>query len=71
MSGGTNEKSSYDDLLAEVERLRAENVRIRGLLGLDERPSDGHAHAWAPTLLTESTDQPSVDASSEAGRSTR
>ena len=37
MSGGTNEKPSYDDLLADVETLRAENVRLRGLLGLDER----------------------------------
>ncbi|MEZ5296547.1 MAG: DEAD/DEAH box helicase family protein [Ilumatobacteraceae bacterium] len=57
---------SYEDLLADVETLRAENVRLRGLLGLDERPSDGHVQAWTPTLLTEPTGHPSVDASSEA-----
>ena len=28
-----------------------ENSRLRGLLGMDERPPDGHAVAWSPTLL--------------------
>ncbi|MDQ3542748.1 MAG: DEAD/DEAH box helicase family protein, partial [Actinomycetota bacterium] len=66
MNGGTDAAASYDDLLAQVEALRAENDRLRGLLGLDERPDDGHVQAWAPTLLTEATDRPRVDASSKA-----
>jgi hypothetical protein len=64
MSGGTSDASSDDDLIAEVEDLRAENARFRGLLGLDERPDDGHTRAWAPMLLTEPADQTNVDASS-------
>ncbi|MAT03453.1 MAG: helicase, partial [Acidimicrobiaceae bacterium] len=66
MNGGTGDAVSYEDLLAELATLREENDRLRGLLGLDERPDDGHARAWAPTLLTETTEQPSVDASSTA-----
>jgi len=66
MSGGTGEAGSYGVLLAEVEVLRAENLRLRGLLGLDERTDDGHAKSWAPTLLTEQSDRPSVDAASTA-----
>lgn len=66
MNGGTDDAASYDTILAEVEALRAENGRLRGLLGLDERPDDGHARAWAPTLLTEQGDRPIVDASSAA-----
>ncbi len=64
MNRGTDVNDSNGDLLAEVEALRAENDRLRGLLGLDERRDDGHVHAWAPTLLTEATGQPAVDASS-------
>lgn len=56
--------AAFEDLLREVEALRAENGRLRALLGLDERPDDGHEQAWAPTLLTESTEQPAVGASS-------
>ena len=66
MSDDTRGTPSNDALVAEMAALRAENDRLRGLLGLDERTSDAHARAWAPTLLTESTYQPSVDASSEA-----
>lgn len=53
-----------EDLLREVEVLRAENARLRELLGLDDRPSEGHAEAWAPTLLTEAGTQHVVDDSS-------
>ena len=49
-----------------MEALRAENARLRGLLGLDDRTGDGHVQAWAPTLLTEQAVQPSVDAASTA-----
>ncbi len=52
------------DLLREVEELRAENDRLRGLLGLDERPDDGHVQAWTPTLLAESIERPAVEFSS-------
>ena len=38
----------YEDLLAEVVALRAENDRLRGLLGLGERAGDGHARSGAP-----------------------
>lgn len=64
MNPGSDGTDSHGELLAEVEELRAENDRLRRLLGLDERRDDGHAHAWTPTLLTEMTDRPSVDASS-------
>ncbi len=52
------------DLLPELEKLRAENERRRGLLGLDSRSVDGHAHSWAPTLLAEQAERPAVDSSS-------
>lgn len=64
MRPGSDGTDSNGELLAEVEELRAENDRLRRLLGLDERRDDGHARAWTPTLLTETTDRPSVDASS-------
>jgi hypothetical protein len=53
-----------DGLLAELEALRAENARLRGLLGLDARVGDGHEVAWAPTLLSESGPDEAVDGSS-------
>ena len=37
----------------ELEELRAEVARLRGLLGLDARRGDGHRQAWAPTLFTQ------------------
>lgn len=65
MSGGNGRGvPSYDDLVQEVEELRAENGRLRELLGFEERVSDGHVQAWAPTLLDESSERPAVDASS-------
>ena len=54
----------YDDLVGEVEALRAENDRLRSLLGLDDRPADGHTQAWAPTLLAEPPERQAVDGSS-------
>jgi superfamily II DNA or RNA helicase len=58
------ERDSVEGLLREVEALRVENARLRGLLGLDRRPREGHADAWAPTLLTDPAEQPVVDDSS-------
>ena len=60
----TRDRDEPADLLAAVDALRAENDRLRSLLGLDQRLNDGHVHAWAPTLLTETTRQATVDASS-------
>jgi len=53
-----------EDPAAELTRLREENARLRALLGLDERPADGHAVAWSPTLLPTSEAGPPVDADS-------
>ena len=35
----------------ELEALRAENARLRGLLGLDERAGELQATGWSPTLF--------------------
>jgi superfamily II DNA or RNA helicase len=53
-------------LLREVEDLRTENARLRGLLGLDTRPGDGHEQVWVPTLLEEERHRPVVDRTSPA-----
>jgi hypothetical protein len=53
-----------DDVAAELARLRAENARLRGLLGLDVRSTEGHAAAWSPSLLAEARPRGSVDESS-------
>jgi superfamily II DNA or RNA helicase len=49
------------DALIEVEGLRAEVARLRGLLGLDSRSGDGHRQAWAPTLFTQRVEIGAVD----------
>ena len=41
------------DALVEIEELRAELARLRGLLGLESRCGDGHRQAWAPTLFAQ------------------
>jgi hypothetical protein len=48
----------------EISRLTAENERLRDLLGLDDRRSDGHKVAWSPSLLSQTRPLPSVDGSS-------
>lgn len=63
-TGADETAASVEDLRSEVEALRVENDRLRGLLGLDERSADAHAQAWAPTLLSEGTARPAVDGSS-------
>ena len=42
---------SRSQLLAEVDRLRAEVERLHDLMGFDTRTGDGHRRAWAPTLF--------------------
>lgn len=61
---GVDSERSRDELLAEVEMLRVENARLRGLLGLDDRVGGGHEVAWAPTLLSESSRGGAIDESS-------
>jgi len=51
------------DAVAEVASLREENARLRGLLGLDRRPNDGHHRRWAPTLFSAPAEQPRLDRS--------
>ena len=62
--------ASPDDLRREVERLRAENLRLRSLLGLDSpepptaQPAPPSAPAWEPTLFRDrvvATNQAPVD----------
>ena len=45
------EEPSRSQLLAEVDRLRAEVDRLHDLMGLNARTGDGHRRAWAPTLF--------------------
>ena len=49
------------DSLVEVEGLRGEVARLRGLLGLESRHGDGHRQAWAPTLFAEPGQIAAVD----------
>lgn len=50
-------------LRTELAAMRAENARLRSLLGLDRRDATDQAATWTPTLFA--TDQPSTP---EAGR---
>jgi superfamily II DNA or RNA helicase len=56
-------RSETDDTADELARLRAENARLRALLGLDTRRPDGHMVAWSPTLLPSEPEGPSIDRS--------
>ena len=58
-----DERQRVIKLMAELEELRADNARLRDLLGLTNRLGDGHQHAWAPTLFTRPADTPAVDSS--------
>ena len=55
------------DSLVEVEELRAEVARLRGLLGLESRHGDGHRQAWAPTLFAEPGRISAVDSTASMG----
>ncbi len=48
--------------LAELEQLRAENARLRGLLGLDDQWTSSPAQVWEPMLLRE---EPEIEAVNE------
>jgi len=55
------------EALAELEQLRAENMRLHGLLGLDTRSDDGHRRAWAPTLFTQPATTRAIDSAAPIG----
>jgi superfamily II DNA or RNA helicase len=58
------EAHGSDELLNEVAALRAENARLRALLGMDERAGTGGRARWAPELFSDETEVlPKVDAS--------
>lgn len=48
---GIGDSPTRAELLAELEALRAENARLRGLLGLDARTTDLAGAGWSPTLF--------------------
>lgn len=55
------------ELQRELERLRADNERLRGLLGLDHPSRPGPVASWEPTLFQDPTSRaalPTVDRSS-------
>jgi hypothetical protein len=65
---GIDDSTTRAELLAELESLRAENARLRGLLGLDARASDLAQAGWSPTLFAPQSSTgdttPAVDRSS-------
>ena len=63
-NGKVGREPEPEGLTAELERLREENTRLRALLGMDERPADGHAVAWSPTLLSNPAAGTAIDAQS-------
>jgi superfamily II DNA or RNA helicase len=48
---GIADQPTHAELLAELEALRAENARLRGLLGLDSRADGLAVEGWSPTLF--------------------
>src|SRR5882724_1483717 len=59
------------ELLAELEALRAENARLRDLLGLDDRAGELQATGWSPTLFGGQHQPPVTSAVSVDRSSTR
>ncbi|MFP3882150.1 MAG: hypothetical protein ACLFWH_07530 [Actinomycetota bacterium] len=57
-----NRQSGQDDRASRIRELQEENARLRGLLGLDDRSSDGHRFAWNPTLFSQASELADVDA---------
>ncbi len=64
MNEVVNEGGGHEGLLAEVKALRAENDRLRELLGLQNRAENGHSQAGAPILRTAPDDPRRVGSSS-------
>lgn len=62
--GAVSHQSGHDDQAFRIKELEEENARLRGLLGLDDRSSDGHRIAWSPTLLSQASGLVEIDATS-------
>ena len=61
------QEPSRSQLLAEVDRLRAEVERLHDLMGFNTRTGDGHRRAWAPTLFGGTATAPEVTRESSSG----
>ena len=46
--------------MAELHALRAENARLRGLLGMDDRAGELQATGWSPTLFADQAQHPAA-----------
>ena len=55
-----------DDLLQELNEVRAANARLRGLLGLDGRRAESHPQSWEPAPFQDAPRLPRVDGRSSA-----
>jgi hypothetical protein len=56
-----------DNSESELEVLRAENLRLRGLLGIDTRERDLHVNPRSPTLFSEARLRPRLETNSSIG----
>lgn len=52
--------STLAELSGELERLRAENERLRGLLGLNNPSRPGPVASWEPTLFRDPSNRPEL-----------
>jgi superfamily II DNA or RNA helicase len=64
---GVGNSGDAEATQGELEELRSENARLRGLLGLDARSEDDHRRAWAPTLFSQSAQSDPIDESASIG----
>lgn len=55
-----SQEPTRSELLAEIERLRAEVERLHELMGFDSRSGGGHRQAWTPTLFGQADPSPQV-----------
>ena len=54
--------SDHEEMARQLDELRAENARLRGLLGLDARTGEGQVVASTPSLLAERSAPVAIDA---------
>jgi superfamily II DNA or RNA helicase len=57
MPDGNESDGNLTELEAELAALKAENARLRGLLGLEDRTIRPRAAAWSPTLFADEADR--------------
>ena len=51
---------------AKLQEVRAENARLRELLGLDSRHAESHTQSWEPSLFPDTPELAHVDGGSSA-----